>query len=140
MAFYLRTMMILAAFAQGIFIDDAYRDGGAPGFDFVLLAIVFLMTAFFSIFGGSLGVLFEGRGTSLLKPGLSVPLFARQNPLQICYFPGFLFLAAGLGLTLRGIWNGFLLDGFLVMGAGLGLLMGCRVVMRLFRRRFVDEG
>lgn len=94
------------------------------------------MMALVSIFGGSLGAVFGGKSVALRRLSLSVPLFAKGNPLQFCHFSGLVFLAAGLGLTVKGIWDGFSLDGFLVMGAGFGLLVGCRVVMRLFRRRF----
>ncbi|QTN33757.1 hypothetical protein HZ994_16030 [Akkermansiaceae bacterium] len=138
MSVYLRMMVILAAFAVGAFSDDTNGAVRDPGFHPLPVVIVFVMAAFFAIFGGGLGVVFAGRSAPLARPGLSVPFFTRGHPLQFFYFTGFIFLAAGLGFTARGIRAGFSLDGFLVMGAGLGMLAGCRAVMAVFRRRFAS--
>jgi hypothetical protein len=60
-----------------------------------------------------------------------------RDPMQFFYLVGFVFVAAGLGVVGRDLWNGqpLTLPHGVLPAFGIGMIIGCYVAARLFRRQ-----
>ena len=137
---YLRSAVILAALLQGVFPGEDYRYQASEVIRFSWIVILFLALISCIALLGSLGVLTCCNRGCAARPSLSAPFFVKNSPLQFPWFVGFIFAAVGTGFVIRGFWDGVDANGYALLSVGLGLLAGCRVVIILFRRRFVVAG
>ncbi len=82
-----------------------------------------------------------GDSRTWLTPSFSVGPFAPRNPLQFWFFSSFMFLSVGTGFLMHSLlFFGEAPTHLLVYFAvPLGLLLGCRLSLRLFRRRFEER-
>ena len=131
---HLRILALIAAFAL-VFVHDKPRNdvGLADLAPFALIVYVCFLGVALLI---GLVALVVCKGP-LRHPSLSLRPFMRNAPLQIPYFAGFLFVAAGAAQLAQGFRSFANPDGLVVLAMGLGLISGCRLIGFLFHRRFM---